>query len=314
MRPMLACSFPKWMQTAITQGDNGALTTLNYPVIASPKIDGIRCLSAEPEKEVIEQDELFSTLTRSEPRTRSWKLVPNIFIRQYFAEHIPPGLDGELTVGNDFQACTSGIMSHGGEPDFTYWVFDYYLSCEPYKYRIDHAGRLVEKLGIRRVQTLPMEVIWNAESLAAYETVCLEKGFEGVITRDPEGAYKNGRSTWREQGMVKLKRFRQAEAIVYAVEEMVRNENEAKINETGYQQRSTEKAGMVAAGMLGALLVKDIETDKEFKVGSGFTEQDRIDLWKQKNRLIGRTLTYKFQDFGIKDKPRLPIFVGWRRD
>ena len=50
----------------------------------------------------------------------------------------------------------------------------------------------------------------------------------------------------------------------------------------GYAERSSCKEGLKPSGMLGALILKwkDNET---FKVGTGFTEQQRKDIWKLDN-------------------------------
>ena len=40
--------------------------------------------------------------------------------------------------------------------------------------------------------------------LQLYEERCLEQGYEGVMLRDPNGLYKFGRSTMREQGLIQV--------------------------------------------------------------------------------------------------------------
>jgi len=79
------------------------------PLIATPKIDGIRCI-CKPD---------------GFPLTRSLKDIPNGSIRAYFfsnREYIKSPVDGEITVGTTFQETSSGVMSHGGDPDFIYWM------------------------------------------------------------------------------------------------------------------------------------------------------------------------------------------------
>ena len=84
---------------------------LRYPVLVSPKLDGIRC--------VIHNDQ---------PVSRTLKPIPNRFIQSELGFY--PPFDGELMVGDPldpaaFNKSTSGIMSHDGEPAFTFWVFDW---------------------------------------------------------------------------------------------------------------------------------------------------------------------------------------------
>ena len=69
---------------------------------------------------------------------------------------------------------------------------------------------------------------------------------------------------------------------------------------------------MIADSLLGALHVKDIHTDVEFSIGSGFTEEQRRDFWNRRDELIGSLVKYKSFAIGVKDKPRFPIFCGLR--
>ena len=92
---------------------------VKFPVLASPKIDGIRA---------IVRDGMLMT--------QSLKPVPNKFIQSSVNWADYEGLDGELVVGsptdaNVMQATQSGVMSEEGEPDWHYWCFDLCLLCQP---------------------------------------------------------------------------------------------------------------------------------------------------------------------------------------
>ena len=58
--------------------------------------------------------------------------------------------------------------------------------------------------------------------------------------------------------------------------------------------------------------VKDIHTGVEFSIGSGFTEEQRREIWNKQVELIGSIVKYKYFEVGVKDKPRFPIFLGFR--
>ena len=51
-------------------------------------------------------------------------------------------------------------------------------------------------------------------------------GFEGAMVRSLDGRYKNGRSTLREGLLLKVKPWKDSEAEILEVYEMMRNENE----------------------------------------------------------------------------------------
>jgi DNA ligase-1 len=63
---------------------------------------------------------------------------------------------------------------------------------------------------------------------------------------------------------------------------------------------------------LGSLLVRDLKSKVEFEIGTGFTEQQRVELWLDRMNLRGKLVKYKSQPVGVKDKPRFPVFLGWR--
>ena len=153
--------------------------------------------------------------------------------------------------------------------------------------------------------------IMNQEELNAFEAEVLSKGYEGLIARSPKAPYKNGRSTAREGGMVKIKRFSDAEAVVIGVQELMKNENEAGVDAFGHTERSSHKANMKPMGTLGALNCRTPE-GVEFSIGTGFDAAQRSDLWKRRDEIIGKYVRYKFFQGGGKERPRFPVMSGFR--
>ena len=122
----------------------------------------------------------------------------------------------------------------------------------------------------------------------------------------------NIKATNNTQELLKYKLFEDSELECVGIEELMHNENELKTDESGYAERSSCKEGLKPSGMLGALILKwkDNET---FKTGTGFTEQQRKDIFAEKdsdNSIIGKLVKVKYQASGMKDKPRFPSFAG----
>ncbi len=271
------------------------LDNLEYPVLASPKYDGIRC--------IVINGEAFS---------RNLKPIPNRHIARTIKAAGITGLDGELIVRGTFQDVTSAVMSEDGEPDFEYHVFDSYLiSAMPFADRIKAVKGFVKQAKLRWLKAVDHVVIRSAEQLVEYERACVEdRGFEGVMLRKPDGPYKYGRSTMREGYLMKVKRFTQEEAEVVGYEEQETNLNIATKDELGRTKRSSHKAGKKLAGVLGALRVKN--KWGEFNVGTGFDYAQRVALWSEREKLVGRIVTFKYNRAGMKDVPRFPVFIGFR--
>ena len=124
--------------------------------------------------------------------------------------------------------------------------------------------------------------------------------------------YKCGRSSLKEGYLLKIKKFTDAEAVVIGYEEMMSNQNEAEKDAFGRTKRSTRADGMVPAGVLGALVVRDLTTNIEFKVSTGMDAYQRLMFWTQRDNLMGKIVKYKSQEAGVLIKPRFPVFLGFR--
>jgi DNA ligase-1 len=274
------------------------LNKLKYPIICSPKYDGIRCLKIN-----------------GQALTRSFKPIPNKFIFNFLCENLPEGFDGEIIVGKTFQECSSAIMSFEGEPNFIYWAFDYVRDDikKPYEKRLDDLMEMYILYHINpRISIVPTKQINNLEELLEYEALQLSVGYEGIIIRDPNGPYKCGRSSEKEGWLLKLKRFVDSEAVIIGLEEMMHNENEIEINELGKNKRSLKKAGLKPANTLGNFIVKDVNTNIEFKIGTGLTQDLKKEIWDNKEKYLNKIIKYKYQPTGIKVAPRMPVFLGFR--
>ena len=65
-------------------------------------------------------------------------------------------------------------------------------------------------------------------------------------------------------------------------------------------------------GMLGAFEVE--YNNKIFDVGTGFSDKQRVDYFKNKNELIDKTVEVDFMEFTKDEKPRFPVFKCIRED
>lgn len=301
-KPMLAAPAPE------------DLTKLRFPVLVSPKLDGIRCVKLNG-------------------RALSRKLlpIPNNFVRNWIEKNLPDGIDGELMLssmaGATFNEVQSAIMSVDGEPDFVFCAFDWLAPAsagphpvagfrERFNYLAGSSWGLSEQDWLR-LRIVPHEETFSADRVLEMAAEFCAAGFEGAMIRDPNGPYKFGRSTMKEGYLLKLKSFVDEEAEVIGWVEQFENTNEATTNELGQTKRSSAKAGKVPKGVLGALKCR-FEDGTEFEVGSGFTDEDRLRYWGHRGSLAGHVATIKHQPppGGRKtgEAPRFPVFKGFRHD
>lgn len=281
MKPMLAAKFQD-------------VKAFRFPVLVSPKLDGIRCLIKE-----------------GVAVSRKFKPLPNKYLQSRLAD-CPHGYDGEIMTYTDgsldsFNTTQSKVMSREGSFDFKFMVFDDFSVPE-----VPYSTRRPKRVTHPDCEIVKVNRVFDMDELLEKEAEFLNLGYEGLMSRDPKGFYKFGRSTPIQQGLVKVKRFLDSEAVVTGYEELMHNQNEAELNELGYLKRSSAKSGLVPANMLGKLIGQDKGMTVICGTMEGITLEERKRLWKVRESLIGRTFTYKYFPHGMKDRPRHPIFLRWR--
>ncbi len=293
------------------------LEKVEWPVWCSPKVDGIRNLM-HPELGAV---------------TRSFKPLPNEYVREElhrWAAHT--NLDGELVavdaLGKDlsYNETQSAMMSHSGQPAWKFMVFDCFERPDwDFVTRHQLARQRCRQLGCTRIKILKHEIIRDIEEFIKYTDKCIGAGFEGSIIRAPAGIYKSGRSTLRQGWLLKYKQWIDTEGIITGFVELMHNENPDVRDNFDLAKRSSAKDGMVPMGTLGAL---ELTTEwGRLYVGSGFDQALRQEIWTRNMDVaemirsgssgppdVGRYVVFKYTPHGMKDKPRFPIFKGFRDD
>ncbi len=276
------------------------IANLHFPLLATPKLDGIRCL-----------------ILNGKAVTRKLKAYPNFHIQATLEGSLPDGLDGEIMLpgcASPFDVEHSGgITKRTGQPAFAFCVFDYVPGALDQAYAARMAALAALPLPSFVEKILPT-VVRNAAELLQYESEIVAQGFEGIMLRDPMGRYKDGgRSTLREELLLKWKRFEDAEAEILDVIEGLSNQNAAEKDALGHTKRSTKQEGMVGRGTAGSLLVRDIKTGVEFNVGTKDTKS-AAEIWARRDTIKGEIIVYRYQPTGVKDLPRFPTFRCFRAE
>ena len=280
---------------------------LRFPVLVSKKLDGVR-----------------ATVQGGRLMSRSLKPIPNENVQAMF-KGLPEGLDGELIFGDPcspsaYRDTVSIVMSDDKPADgIKLHVFDKFED-KGFSVRIRHAEQAVNQqltMEGSRVVFVQHTLINSIEELDQFEADALAEGNEGVMIRSLDGPYKQGRSSEREGYLLKLKRFEDCEAVVLGTYELMHNDNEAFTNELGRTARSSAKDGKVGMDSLGGFTVRglgDPYDGVEFDVanGTGMTQLLRKQLWADRESLVGRIMKVKYFPTGGKDRPRHPLWLGWR--
>ena len=304
-KPMLACSLLKPTDPHTDAFIYERMKTLKYPVLATLKKDGIRAIKL------------------GDLASRTLKKIPNLSISER-SKKLPYGFDMELwNPALTYDQVESIVMSkrHKDEGLIQFHVLDWYTEGH-YERRLRLAYEACHSSFESRLIEPNPDIIHpscfyarNAGELMYFFKQSEDQDGEGICFRLPDSPYKQGRSTLREQYLIKLARYTRAECVIVGFEEQLLNTNPEETNFVGLTKRPSFKAGMIGKGVLGAFLVKNKE-GVEFRIGTGvgLTDKKRAEIWDSRVAWIGKTIVYKSKKHGEKLKPRSPIYVGERKD
>jgi len=284
-----------------------AMKKLHYPVMATLKKDGIRGLR------------LNSNLL-----SRTFKRIPNFDLCTR-SMILPGGADMELWNKDlAYHEIESIVMSrnHPDTDKIQFHLLDWVM-LGSYAERVYKIMEIMPNYApAMGVKFSPPVMCDNAEQLIAFFLLCEEEAGEGICFRTPTSPYKQGRSTLKEQYLVKLARYITAEAVIVGFVEQMENTNGPQWNRAGKMDRSSELAGMVGKNTLGAFVVRpagvplnpDNLFGDEFKIGTGIGLDDNLrkEIWDNQDKYLGRVISYRSKPHGKKTKPRSPTFRGFR--
>ena len=252
-------------------------------VFVEPKLDGIRCFAIVKDGEA----RLFA---------RSGKLISN------FNETIGRDLsglgdgcyDGEL-MGEDFVSLMrQAYRKDDVDVTDTYLALFDYLPLDEWETGIpktpckDRYATLVYKRPetYESLRLVDRHEVSDVEKIYELHDAFVKLGLEGAMVKDPFAPYKFGRG----YEVMKVKKFHDVDLCIESIE---------------------EGTGRLA-GACGAVMV-DFEGVK-VRVGSGFSDEERSQVWADPDNFIGRMIEVRYQEVTPDGSLRFPTFVCFRND
>jgi len=283
------------------------INILTYPLMASYKLDGIRCIFRD-----------------GQMTSRALKQFPNVQLKKRFEYLMNFSkkhnilLDGELlsksTPFNDLSGLTRQLDKELPE-DLFFYCFDA-VHQEDYlqSFRTRTTFLEVLKIDFKYYQMVTQWAVGNPADVKGLYENALAWGCDGLILRDPNGKYKFGRGTIKEGLIFKMKPFQTFDAKITGVIQgtEVREGAEKKINELGRSVTSKKKDDRVLIDKASAFVVKYEGLD--LKVTIAMTDEEKEEVWRNRDKYIGRCIEYKGLLVGAKDLPRHPVFLRFRDD
>lgn len=244
-------------------------------------------------------------------RTRKGKLLNNLNELSIKLEEALPEtghyiFDGELlmndnegrwTSGERFQQTSKQVSAKGQAHDVAFHIFD----ALPYDEFIK--GKSVDTYNKRRefidsidenelVKVVPVLGTCTKSEISTWSDFATENNWEGVMLNDPNACYE----TKRHKGLLKVKKMHTADLTIVGFEEAIDGKNR---------------------GGLKSLIVQ-LDDENTVNVASGLTEEQRVDIWANKDQYLGKIVEVKYFEETVNQTGgrslRFPVVLRFRDD
>jgi len=268
---------------------------------ASRKFDGYRCLAI-----VDSSDESVTLHTRNGEIFQNFpgveKSLSLLFNKEHNAKYV---LDGEI-MSNDFnntqksafaskRGTTVGDMKFHIFDMIPYdeWVSENFITTAFKRYQSLELlfAAMQPQMQARNITNLVMverTIVYSLDEVLELEKQYITEGFEGVMV-NPDIPYYKGK---KSNKMLKFKTFKSMDCEVTGV---YKGKPGTKYEET--------------LGGLNVIQENEVTCD----VGSGFSDQERDEIWNNPSAIVGRIVEIEYQELSKDDqRMRFPVKKRWR--
>jgi DNA ligase-1 len=327
------------------------LDEIDYPIYASRKLDGIRCV-IHPDLGIV---------------SRSLKPIPNKQLNERLqpllekAKEYNVILDGELyRHGLTFQEVTRAVMTEDitdiktikkiakeKELDISKNIDEetrnknltevkLYLQVLVHKIRFNMFDCITngdyEEYFVNRQMKLnkfleyviedkyihdyvPQIDCYSKEDVEEFYKKSLDVGYEGLILRKATGKYKYGRGTLNEGIIYKVKPIIELSGKIIGVDQatVVNPDAEKTTNELGFSVTSKKKGDRVIIEKASNFVVEYERDGKTHVIHPPIVADDseKKHIWENREDYIGCEVLVKGMDIGAKDVMRIPRAIRW---
>jgi DNA ligase-1 len=253
---------------------------IKYPCYGQIKLDGTRCIA-------IVEDGVCTLWSRTRKPITS---MPHIIkaLESAFPD-TDVTLDGELYahhLNSSFEEIIHFVRQESaaeGHEAIQYWVYDVVMPNTPFAEREAFLTDIFPKSP--HIVRVPSTMINNPAAVDAFHAECVSGGFEGCMLRNVMGLYVNKRS----YDLIKVKSFLDGEFEIIGC-----SEGRGKL-----------------AGAVGAFVCKtDKGVEFEAKLMGSLDRLKRY--WVERESIVGKVLTVKFQGWTADGSLRFPVGVEVR--
>jgi DNA ligase-1 len=264
---------------------------LSKGVYVSPKLDGYRCLAVCAGGSVT----LYS---RKGTEYLNFPGVEEDLKRSFSCDVV---LDGEI-MSDDFQAMQKSAFANTRGTvvgDVKFHVFDFIPYSEwisgNFKMKKSDRLTLLEKMNKvlkykKSIELVEQNKANTLEEIQGSQLKFEQQGYEGAMVIPADSPYYKGR---KSNMLLKFKSMQSQDCLV-----------------TGFYEGTT---GTRNQGRLGGLILQQ-ENGQICECGTGFTDEDREYIYKNRSEFVGKVAEIKYQELTKDGIMRFPVFVRWRND
>ena len=272
--PMLAKCYGEYYNNKLTKD---MAHKISYPCYVQPKLNGVRCLTKRLNGDIdyiSRKGKKYSTLTHIDKELKLIMSKDDVF-------------DGEIYVhGVCFQDVVSAVKNIDSQEKATfdcsklkYWIYDIANADLDFQDRTTLLREIAEEhTNLKHIVICPTFLVNNENDMLKFFRKFIADGYEGIIIRNQLGKYE---FDYRSDNLQKLKEFKDEEFKIIDV-----------ISGRG---RYSDCATFVCKTKSG----------KQFNVNPEGTIDKKKEYLRNKNKLIGKLLTVKYQE---KSKDGIPVF------
>lgn len=258
---------------------------ISEPFLIQPKLDGVRMLVGRCDGKLI-------MLSRTGKPIRYMDHIASELT------WLPDGrfLDGEsynheITFEEITGMCRTSLESSANQKQLdqiefhVFDTFDINNLNETFEKRLEYLMKVVFKKSLKYVKKVQTILVTKKQSIYEWHKKFEERGYEGVMIRDPRGKYHLAD---RSNHLLKLKSF---------------NTDEYKI--VGADEAKGRDTGTV-------VWVCETQSGQRFSVRPRGSLEERRNWLVEKDRYIGKMLTVQYQNITPDGLPRFPVGLTFR--
>jgi len=257
-----------------------------YPVIVQPKLDGVRAMA------ILENDNIIlrSRNNKDYDNLQFYHLIKPL---KRIIELVGCPIDGELYSHSINFDDISGIMRtknfrHEKSRYIEFHAFDLIIQNMYTEKRLKKLKKAIKNINSKKIKFVSYYKANNKDDILEQHQIITSDGYEGIMIRLISSSLSENKKSWcyytnnRSDGLLKYKIFYDEEGIIIDV-----------VDGRGLEE--------------GLAIFKVRSQDgAEFMCRPKGTHDCRREWYKDKNNLIGKKLTYRFQEREANGKPRFP--------